>query len=171
MRGLPGSVTIVPVLTMPAGDITHPVPDLTGYITEGQIVLSADRQASGVYPPVEPLSSLSRLMRKGAGPGRTREDHLDVAAQTLAALARARQARELAELVGEDALSVTDRLYVAFEQAVSRRLVDQRRDESRSLDETLDRMWEVLRMLPRRELTMLPTALLDARYVAPDAGR
>ena len=134
-------------------------------------MLSADRQAAGVYPPVEPLSSLSRLMRKGAGPGRTREDHLDVAAQTLAALARARQARELAELVGEDALSVTDRLYVAFEQAVSRRLVDQRRDESRSLDETLDRVWEVLRMLPRRELTMLPTALLDARYVAPEAGR
>jgi V/A-type H+-transporting ATPase subunit B len=171
VRGLPGSVTIIPVLTMPAGDITHPVPDLTGYITEGQIVLSADRQAAGVYPPVEPLSSLSRLMRKGAGPGRTREDHLDVAAQTLAALARARQARELAELVGEDALSVTDRLYVAFEQAVSRRLVDQRRDESRSLDETLGRVWEVLRMLPRRELTMLPTALLDARYVASEAGR
>ncbi len=171
IRGLPGSVTIIPVLTMPAGDITHPVPDLTGYITEGQIVLSADMQAAGVYPPVEPLSSLSRLMRKGAGPGRTREDHLDVAAQALAALARARQARELADLVGEDALSVTDRLYVAFEQAVSHRLLDQRRDESRSLEETLERVWEVLSMLPRRELTMLPTALLHARYVDPDKGR
>lgn len=171
IRGLPGSVTIIPVLTMPAGDITHPVPDLTGYITEGQIVLSADMQAAGVYPPVEPLSSLSRLMRKGAGPGRTRDDHLDVAAQTLAALARARQARELADLVGEDALSVTDRLYVAFEQAVSHRLLDQRHDESRSLDETLDRAWEVLRILPRRELTMLPTALLDARYDAPEGGQ
>jgi V/A-type H+-transporting ATPase subunit B len=171
IRGQPGSVTIIPVLTMPAGDITHPVPDLTGYITEGQIVLSADMQAAGVYPPVEPLSSLSRLMRKGAGPGRTREDHLDVAAQTLASLARARQARELADLVGADALSATDRLYVAFEQAVAHRLLDQRRDESRTLDETLDRAWAVLRMLPRRELTMLPTALLDARYVAPDGGR
>ena len=171
IRGLPGSVTIIPVLTMPAGDITHPVPDLTGYITEGQIVLSADMDAAGVYPPVEPLSSLSRLMRKGAGPGRTREDHLDVAAQALAALARARQARELADLVGEDALSVTDRRYVAFEQAVLHRLLDQRRDESRSLEETLDRVWEVLGMLPRRGLTMLPTAMLQARYVDRDEGR
>jgi V/A-type H+-transporting ATPase subunit B len=166
IRGLPGSVTIVPVLTMPAGDITHPVPDLTGYITEGQIVLSNEMQAAGVYPPVEPLSSLSRLMRKGAGPGRTRDDHLDVATQILAALARARQARELADLVGADALSATDRGYVAFEQAVAHRLLDQRRDESRSLDETLGLAWEVLRLLPRRELTMLPTALLDALYVA-----
>ena len=85
---------------MPAGDITHPVPDLTGYITEGQIVLSAEVHARGVYPPVDPLASLSRLMRRGAGPGRTRDDHLDVAAQLLAALARARRSRELAELVG-----------------------------------------------------------------------
>ncbi len=171
IRGRPGSVTIIPVLTMPAGDITHPVPDLTGYITEGQIVLSADLQAAGVYPPVDPLSSLSRLMRKGAGSGRTREDHLDVAAQSLASLARARQAREMADLVGEEALSGTDRLYVAFEQAVAQRLLDQGRDESRTLEETLDRAWETLRMLPRRELTMLPTALLDARYGVPEAGR
>ncbi|MGJ3562069.1 hypothetical protein ACR6C2_43155 [Streptomyces sp. INA 01156] len=99
-RGQPGSVTVLPVLTMPAGDITHPVPDLTGYITEGQIVLSCETHALGVYPPVDALSSLSRLMRKGAGPGRTRADHLDVAAQLLAALARARQVRELADLVG-----------------------------------------------------------------------
>ena len=170
IRGRPGSVTIIPVLTMPAGDITHPVPDLTGYITEGQIVLSADVQASGTYPPVDPLSSLSRLMRKGAGPGRTRDDHLDVAAQTLASLSRARRARELAELVGADALSVTDRLYLAFEQAVSRRLLDQRRDESRTLDDTLERAWEALRLLPRRELTMVPTAFLDARYATPGVG-
>jgi V/A-type H+-transporting ATPase subunit B len=168
VRGLPGSVTVMPVLTMPAGDITHPVPDLTGYITEGQIVLSADMQAAGIYPPVEPLSSLSRLMRKGAGPGRTRADHLDVAAQTLASLARARETRELADLVGADALSRTDRLYLAFETAVAERLLDQRRDERRSLEQTLDRAWEALRILPRRELTMLPTALLDASYVAPD---
>ena len=94
-------MTLVPVLTMPGGDITHPVPDLTGYITEGQIVLSADLHARGIYPPVDALSSLSRLMRHGAGPGRTRDDHLDVAAQTLAALAAARRAGELAELVGD----------------------------------------------------------------------
>ncbi|GAB2856337.1 V-type ATP synthase subunit B [Nocardioides pacificus] len=172
IRGRPGSVTIIPVLTMPAGDITHPVPDLTGYITEGQIVLSADMHAAGIYPPVDPLSSLSRLMRKGAGPGRTRDDHLDVAAQSLASLDRARRARELADLVGEDALSPTDRRYVTFEQAVASRLLDQEPHESRTLEETLDRAWDALRLLPRRELTMLPTALLDARYdVAEVAGR
>jgi V/A-type H+-transporting ATPase subunit B len=164
VRGVPGSVTIMPVLTMPAGDITHPVPDLTGYITEGQIVLSADMQAAGIYPPIEPLSSLSRLMRKGAGPGRTRADHLDVAAQTLASLARARETRELADLVGEDALSGTDRLYLSFEKAVGERLLDQQRDERRSLEQTLERAWEALRVLPRRELTMLPTTVLDSSY-------
>jgi V/A-type H+-transporting ATPase subunit B len=164
IRGQDGSVTVVPVLTMPGGDITHPVPDLTGYITEGQVVLSAELHAAGVYPPVDGLSSLSRLMRKGAGPGRTRDDHLDVAAQTLASLARARQARELADLVGPDTLSATDRAYLAFAQAAEQRLLHQRRDESRSLDETLGRAWEALSVLPRRELTMLPSALLAARY-------
>jgi V/A-type H+/Na+-transporting ATPase subunit B len=175
IRGRPGSVTIMPVLTMPAGDITHPVPDLTGYITEGQIVLSADVAAAGVYPPIEPLSSLSRLMRKGAGPGRTRADHLDVAAQTLASLARARETRELADLVGEDALSGTDRAYLSFQDAVAEHLLDQQRDERRTLEQTLDRAWEALRVLPRRELTMLPTDLLDASYAgdraAPGQGR
>jgi V/A-type H+-transporting ATPase subunit B len=116
VRGLPGSVTVLPVLTMPAGDITHPVPDLTGYITEGQIVLSRRLHARGVYPPVDALSSLSRLMRKGAGPGRTREDHLDVAAQLLSALARARQVRELADLVGEGSLGPADRDYLDFDE-------------------------------------------------------
>ena len=115
IRGLPGSVTVVPVLTMPAGDITHPVPDLTGYITEGQIVLSPEIHARGVYPPVDALSSLSRLMRHGAGPGRTRDDHLDVAAQILAALADARRARELAELVGSAALTPLDRQHLRLE--------------------------------------------------------
>ncbi len=163
IRGRPGSLTVVPVLTMPAGDITHPVPDLTGYITEGQLVLSPDLDARGIYPPVDVLGSLSRLMRKGAGPGRTREDHLDVAAQVLAALSRARQARELAELVGADALSATDRAYLTFAERAERHLVDQEPTESRSLTTTLDRAWDVLSALPRRELTMLPTALLDAR--------
>ncbi len=169
VRGLPGSVTILPLLTMPAGDITHPVPDLTGYITEGQIVLSAEAYARGVYPPVDPLSSLSRLMRKGAGPGRTREDHLDVAAQLLAALARARQARELADLVGAAALSGTDRQYLAFEEAFARQFVNQRVDERRDLAQTLDRAWRALSVLPRRELTMLPAAQLDTRLVVDHA--
>lgn len=148
IRGRPGSVTVLPVLTMPAGDITHPVPDLTGYITEGQIVLSRETHAQGVYPPVDALSSLSRLMRKGAGPGRTRDDHLDVAAQLLAALARARQVRELTDLVGQAALSPTDRRYLEFDRAFLHRFVDQRPDELRTLDQTLDRAWQVLLTLP-----------------------
>jgi V/A-type H+-transporting ATPase subunit B len=164
VRGLAGSLTVLPFLTMPAGDITHPVPDLTGYITEGQVVLSPELHAAGHYPPVDMLSSLSRLMRKGAGPGRTREDHLDLAAQALASLARARQARELADLVGEDALSATDRAYLAFARAAEHELLDQRTDESRTLDETLDRVWQALAVLPRRELTMLPAALVEARH-------
>jgi V/A-type H+/Na+-transporting ATPase subunit B len=164
IRGRPGSVTVVPVLTMPGGDITHPVPDLTGYITEGQIVLSVELQAAARYPPVDALSSLSRLMRQGAGPGHTRADHLDVAAQTLASLARARRVGELADLVGEDALSDTDRTYLAFRTAAVRCLFDQNQDEARSLEDSLDRAWEALRVLPRRELTMLPSAILDERY-------
>ncbi|GAB3899883.1 hypothetical protein GCM10029964_086440 [Kibdelosporangium lantanae] len=160
IRDQAGSVTILPVLTMPAGDITHPVPDLTGYITEGQIVLSLDAHARGVYPPVDPLSSLSRLMRKGAGPGRTREDHLDLAAQLLAALARARQVRELADLVGMPALSATDRRYLDFADAFDHDLVHQDRRETRSLDDTLDRAWKAALVLPERELVMLPSTLL-----------
>ncbi len=161
IRGLPGSVTVLPVLTMPAGDIAHPIPDLTGYITEGQLVLSQDLHARGVYPPIDPLQSLSRLMRKGAGPRRTRADHLDVAAQLLAALARARQARELADLVGRETLSGTDQHYLAYQSAFERAFLDQGRAESRSLDVTLDLAWRVLSELPRRELTMLPLAMVQ----------
>ena len=164
IHGMPGSVTVIPVLTMPAGDITHPVPDLTGYITEGQLVLSPDIHSRGVYPPMDALSSLSRLMRHGAGPGRTREDHLDVAAQILAALATARRAAELAELIGTAALSPVDRQYLELQAAFERQLMDQGRTENRSLPETLGRAWQVLAALPRRELTMLPARLLDAHY-------
>jgi len=164
VKGKKGSVTIVPVLTMPAGDITHPVPDLTGYITEGQIVLSPEVAARGIYPPVDALSSLSRLMRSGAGAGRTREDHLDVAAQVLAALARARQAAELAELVGAGALSETDRSYIAYRGQVESGLLNQGHDELRTMEETLGRSWSALAALPRQELTMLSTEFLD-RYL------
>lgn len=161
VRGLPGSVTVLPVLTMPAGDITHPVPDLTGYITEGQIVLSTELHARGIYPPVDALSSLSRLMHHGGGPGRTRDDHLVLAAQTVSSLARARRAGELAELIGVSALSATDQRYLAFEDALQRTFLGQRSDENRSLDETLDRAWQALASLPRRELTMLPAEQVD----------
>lgn len=164
IRGRPGSVTVLPVLTMPGGDITHPVPDLTGYITEGQVVLSPELHAAGVYPPLDVLSSLSRLMRKGAGPEQTRADHLDVAAQTVASLSRARQAREFADLVGEEALSETDHGYLVFADRVERHLLNQRPDETRSLDDTLDRCWDALAVLPRRELTMMADHLLETHY-------
>lgn len=164
IHGVPGSVTLVPVLTMPADDITHPVPDLTGYITEGQLVLAPDMHARGIYPPLDPLASLSRLMRKGAGPGRTRDDHLDLAAQLLSALSRARKARELADLVGANALSGTDRQYISYEGAFERQFLDQGTGEDRAMNDTLDLAWEVLGELPRRELTMLPSALVSAHF-------
>lgn len=165
IRGQAGSVTLLPVLTMPGGDITHPVPDLTGYITEGQLVLSADLQAAGTYPPMDALSSLSRLMRSGTGPGRTRADHPAVAAQLLAALARARQVRELSELIGTGALTDIDRAHLELADAFATELVDQGLDETRSLDTTLARAWQVLTRLPRSALTMLPDDLLDAHEV------
>ena len=169
IKGVAGSITEIPVLTMPGGDITHPVPDLTGYITEGQIVLSPEIEARGVYPPVDPLASLSRLMRRGAGPGRTRADHLDLAAQLLALLARAREVQDLTELLGASGLSETERQYLAFVEAFYGSFVDQRRDESLELGDILDRAWATASLLPRRELTMLGEAALD-RYYRPRAG-
>ena len=163
LQGRPGSVTQLPVLTMPAGDVTHPVPDLTGYITEGQLVLSEELHVRGIYPPFDPLSSLSRLMRLGAGPGRTRDDHLAVAAQIYASLAQARRASDLAEIVGEDALSERERRYLGLAETFRTRFLAQGRDESRSLEETLSRAWEVVSLLPRRELSM-PAELLDLYY-------
>jgi V/A-type H+-transporting ATPase subunit B len=170
IRGRKGSLTLVPVLTMPAGDITHPIPDLTGYITEGQIVLTPELQGAGVYPPIDVLASLSRLMRKGTGAGRTRADHPAAAAQLLAALARARQARDLADLVGAAALTETDRRYLACASAFTAQLVVQAVDESRTLDDTLARMWRVLSELPRRELTLLPAADISAYYAGGEVG-
>ncbi|MBL0885412.1 V-type ATP synthase subunit B [Myceligenerans indicum] len=171
VKGQEGSVTVLPVLTMPGGDITHPVPDLTGYITEGQIVFSPEMHARAAYPPVDALSSLSRLMRHGAGPHRTRDDHLAVSGQLLAALSRARQVRELADLIGMGALSQTDRHYLELDDAYVREFVDQRPDETRHLDDTLERAWRVLLRLPRRELAMLPGELLDAHETGPAGER
>ncbi|MEU7380340.1 MULTISPECIES: V-type ATP synthase subunit B [unclassified Streptomyces] len=168
IKDRPGSVTVLPVLTMPAGDITHPVPDLTGYITEGQIVLSADVQAVGTYPPVDPLASLSRLMRKGTGAGRTRADHPAVAAQLIAALARSRQVAELADLIGRSALSPADLRLLDLEDTFRNRFLAQGTDEGRSLDDSLDRAWEVLLTLPRSQLGMLPADLLDTRAPPQD---
>jgi V/A-type H+-transporting ATPase subunit B len=168
VKGRPGSLTQIPVLSMPAGDITHPVPDLTGYITEGQLVLSQELHALGVYPPFEVLSSLSRLMRLGAGPDQTRPDHLALAAQLIAALAQARRAADLAEVVGEDGLSPGERRYLEFAAAFRRRFLAQGKREARTLDETLALGWEAAAALPRSELAMLSKELLDRYY--PEGG-
>jgi V/A-type H+-transporting ATPase subunit B len=164
LQGRPGSVTQLPVLTMPAGDVTHPVPDLTGYITEGQLVLSDELHVRGVYPPLDALSTLSRLMRLGAGPGRTRDDHLALAAQLYAALAQARRAADLSEIVGADALSEHERRYLELADVFNERFLAQGRTEARTLEETLTRGWEVVSLLPRRELPMLSEELLDRYY-------
>ena len=165
IKGRPGSITEIPVLTMPAGDITHPVPDLTGYITEGQIVLSADLLARGVAPPIDALASLSRLMRLGVGPGRTRDDHRSIASQLLALLARARQAEELAALIGLDALSITEQRYLDFAHGFEHDFVTQEAHESRTLTDTLERAWQVASTLPASELTMVSADHI-ARYLS-----
>lgn len=173
LSGRDGSITEVPVLTMPAGDITHPVPDVTGYITEGQIVLSPELHARDIWPPVDALSSLSRLMRRGVGRARTRADHQAIAAQVLALLAHARQADQLAALIGSDALSITERRYLDLADRFEVDLVDQGTSEARSLDETLDRAWRVATTVPSRELTMIDDDLLRAHapFDAEPAGR
>lgn len=164
IRGREGSVTQLPVLTMPAGDINHPVPDTTGYITEGQLMLSPELHAQGLYPPFDALGSLSRLMRLGAGPGRTRDDHLELAAQIYALAAEARRASELAEVLGEDALSPGERRRLDFAAAMQADLLSQGPGTNRSLEETLDRGWRVVSRLPRAELTMISERSLAAHY-------
>ncbi|MEY9951619.1 V-type ATP synthase subunit B [Leifsonia sp. EB34] len=170
IRGKQGSVTVLPILTMPAGDITHPVADLTGYITEGQIVLSSELDTRGVYPPVDVLSSLSRLMRNAAGGGRTRDDHLPLAAQVIAALSSARYATDLAQLLGDDALTDTEHRYLRFQRAFEDRVQRQGTAEARGLNATLDRAWSALAELPVRELTMIPDPLIE-RHLSDRAGR
>ncbi len=170
IRGKPGSLTQVPVLTMPGEDITHPVPDLTGYITEGQVVLSHDLHVRGIYPPFDSLRSLSRLMRLGAGEGKTRGDHLEIAAQLYALVAQARRIADLAGVVGADALSDSELAHLRFVESFESEFVDQGAEELRPLEATLDRAWKVASVLPRRELTMLSAATLADRYVEAPHG-
>ncbi len=161
IKGKPGSITQIPILTMPEDDKTHPIPDLTGYITEGQIILSRELHRQGVYPPVNVLPSLSRLKDKGIGPGKTREDHADTMNQIFAAYARGKEAQELAVILGETALSESDRLFIQFADAFEDRYVRQGEDEDRSIEETLDLGWELLGMLPRGELKRVREAFLE----------
>ncbi len=159
--GKKGSITMIPILTMPEDDKTHPIPDLTGYITEGQIILSRDLYRKGVLPPVDVLPSLSRLKDKGIGPGRTREDHAGTMNQLSAAYAARKEAKELMTILGEAALSPTDLLYAKFADEFEKRYVTQGQEENRSIEETLDLGWELLSILPRSELKRIKPEMID----------
>ncbi len=167
IRGINGSVTQIPILTMTNDDITHPIPDLTGYITEGQIVLDRYLQQQGVYPPISVLPSLSRLMKDGIGKDYTREDHWDVANQLFAAYAKVQDVKALSSVIGEEELSDTDKLYMEFGKEFEKRFISQGADESRTILQTLNLGWELLRILPRSELDRIDTKMLDKYY---DAG-
>ena len=164
IRGCPGSITMIPILSMPEDDITHPIPDLTGYITEGQIILSRELHRKGVTPPVNVLPSLSRLKDKGIGSGKTREDHADTMNQLFAAYSRGKEAKELAVILGDAALSEVDKLYAKFADEFEARYVSQGYYTNRSVEETLDIGWELLRILPRSELRRIRDAYLDKYY-------
>lgn len=164
IEGVEGSVTQIPILTMPNDDITHPIPDLTGYITEGQIVLDRDLDYKGIYPPVNVLSSLSRLMKDGIGEGFTREDHSALSNQLLATYAKVQDAKSLASVIGEDELSPDDKLLMKFGKEFDNRFLNQSFTENRTIDETLDLGWELLSMLPRRMLDRVDDKTLDKYY-------
>ena len=164
VRGGTGSVTQIPILTMPNDDITHPIPDLTGYITEGQIVLDRQLHGQAIYPPINVLPSLSRLMKDGIGEGFTRADHQDVANQLFSCYAKVGDARALASVIGEDELSPLDKQYLVFGKAFEAEFVGQSETENRSIIETLDKGWELLGLLPREELDRIDTKVLDQYY-------
>ncbi len=172
IKGKKGSITQIPILTMPEDDKTHPIPDLTGYITEGQIILSRDLHKKGIYPPVNVSISLSRLKDKGIGKGKTREDHADVLNQLSDAYDRGKEARELAVVLGEAALTPTDRLFLKFADEFERRFIKQGPNENRPIEKTLDIGWELMAMLPRAELKRLSDRNIEKympkRQVAAD---
>ena len=165
IKGHDGSVTQIPILTMPNDDITHPVPDLTGYITEGQIVLDRSLDGIGVYPPVGVLPSLSRLKKDGIGEGFTRADHSPLANQLFAAYAKVQDARSLASVIGEEELSAADKKYIKFGKLFEEKFLTQSQTEVRSIDQTLDLGWDLLGYLPREELDRVDDKLLDKYYV------
>lgn len=168
IKGKEGSITQLPVLTMPEDDKTHPIPDLTGYITEGQIILSRTLHAQGVYPPVDVLPSLSRLKDKGIGEGKTRADHADVMNQLYSAYARGKNAKELAVVLGESALGDIDILYVKFADAFEQRFIRQGEDENRSIVESLTIGWDLLGMLPKDELKRVREEFIEKYYLKND---
>jgi V/A-type H+-transporting ATPase subunit B len=164
IRGRKGSITQMPVLTMPNDDITHPIPDLTGYITEGQLVVDRDLHRRGIYPPINILPSLSRLMKDGIGKGKTREDHGQVASQLYSAYSRAQDLRALSTIIGEEGLTDKDRAYLRFGESYEQRFLNQKYDENRSLETTLDMAWTELSLLPESELTRIADRFVKTYY-------
>ena len=167
IKGKKGSITQIPILTMPEDDKTHPIPDLTGYITEGQIILSRDLHLKNIYPPIDVLPSLSRLKDKGIGKGKTREDHADTMNQLFAAYARGKEAKELATILGDAALSDLDKLYSDFSEEFEKRYVAQGYHQDRDIIETLDLGWDLLKILPKSELRRIDLKLID-KYLKED---
>ena len=163
VEGESGSITQLPILTMPDDDITHPIPDLTGYITEGQIFLARNLHTQGIYPPINPGPSLSRLMNNGIGEGKTRDDHGDMQSQLQAAYANGIDLRRLVAITGEDALSENDKLYLAFADDFERHFISQG-DAERSIEESLQIGWALLSTLPKSELTRLSRDHIDKYY-------
>ena len=159
-----GSITMIPILSMPEDDKTHPIPDLTGYITEGQIILSRELYRKGVTPPIDVLPSLSRLKDKGIGVGKTREDHASTMNQLFAAYSRGKDAKELMTILGEAALSEVDLLYAKFADAFEQEYVAQGYNANRDIEETLDIGWKLLSILPRSELKRINDKFLDQYY-------
>jgi V/A-type H+-transporting ATPase subunit B len=164
IKGKTGSITQIPILTMPEDDKTHPIPDLTGYITEGQIIISRELSKRGLTPPIDVLPSLSRLKDKGIGAGKTREDHSSLLNQLFACYAKGKDSKELAQILGESALSPTDRLYSRFADEFENRFLNQGFEANRTITETLNLGWELLHILPRTELTRVKSAILDKYY-------
>jgi V/A-type H+-transporting ATPase subunit B len=168
VKGREGSITQIPVLSMPDDDKTHPIPDLTGYITEGQIILDRALHRKGIYPPINVLPSLSRLRDKGIGKGRTREDHADLSNQLFAAYARGKQAQELAVILGEGSLSEADRAFLRFADVFEARYVRQAEDENRDIQTTLTLGWELLEPLPRAELKRIRPEYMAKYMKSPE---
>ena len=164
LKGKDGSITLIPILTMPEDDKTHPIPDLTGYITEGQIILSRELYRKGITPPIDVLPSLSRLKDKGIGKDRTREDHAATMNQLFSAYARGKDAKELMIILGEAALTATDKLYAEFADRFEKEYVSQGYNANRTIEETLDLGWKLLKILPRSELKRIDDSMLDKYY-------
>nr|WP_312576375.1 V-type ATP synthase subunit B [Sedimentibacter sp.] len=165
LKNCEGSITLIPILTMPNDDITHPIPDLTGFITEGQIVLNRELNQKSIYPPIDILPSLSRLMKDGIGAEYTREDHADLSSQIFAAYSKVQDVRSLSQIIGEEDLSDIDKLYLKFGREFENKFISQGKNENRSIKETLDLGWYILSMLPINELDRMKSEMIEKYYI------